>query len=182
MSLYRSAGFRPLAVSAVTGSGVEELRGLLGPGISAFTGNSGVGKSSLLNRLDSRLALPVGDISRKLGRGRHTTRHVELYHIGEGYTADTPGFSSLDLEQCEFIRKENLAFCFREFSPYLTSCKFTSCSHTTEKGCAVLEAVRDGRIAKSRHDSYVQMYRQAAEIPDWKIEELFGSKSAGKRG
>ena len=137
----------------------------------AFTGNSGVGKSSILNMLDENLNLAVGDISKKLGRGRHTTRHVELYPVCDGYIVDTPGFSSFDMEQCDVMRKEQLQYCFREFAPYIGECKFTSCSHTKEKGCKIVDAVNSGEIAISRHESYVQLYKEAALIPDWQRDK-----------
>ena len=127
-----------------------------------------MGKSTLLNGLFPALKLETGEISRKLGRGRHTTRCVELFPVpGGGYVADTPGFSALELERSEHIPKEKLANCFPEFKPYLGQCKFTSCSHTKEKGCAVLEAVAKGKLSKSRHDSYVTLYENAKEWKEW---------------
>ena len=150
--IYRRAGVRTIVFSAVTRQGLQELQECLSGKISAFTGNSGVGKSSLLNCVDSRLTLKTGDISKKLGRGRHTTRQVELFRLPQGgYVADTPGFSTVDLERYEIIRKDALASCFEEFLPYLGRCRFTSCSHTCEKGCAVLDAVTREEIHPSRH-------------------------------
>ena len=140
--------------------------------ISAFCGNSGVGKSSLLNRIDQRLDLSTAQTSRKLGRGRHTTRHVQLYPVeGGGYIADTPGFSSMDLERYETILKDQLQYCFREFDPYLDQCRFTGCSHTKEKGCAVLEAVAKGEISASRHESYCRLYEEAKQIKEWEARQ-----------
>ena len=166
--IYRTAGMPVFTVSKADGSGLDTLRQRLSAGgITAFSGNSGVGKSSLLNRLDGRLSIATGETSRKLGRGRHTTRHVELYAFGDGYIADTPGFSAVELERYEVIRKEELAGCFSEFAPYSKACKFTGCSHTVEKGCAVLEAVRAGKIQRSRHASYVRLYEELKPLQDW---------------
>ena len=166
--IYSAAGLRCFSVSCETGEGVEEVKRILPGKTTAFTGNSGVGKSTLLNSLYRGLNLQTGEISRKLGRGRHTTRKVQLLKLdGGGYVADTPGFSSITLEKSDRIAKENLPFCFPEFAPYLDQCRFSSCSHTREKGCAVLQAVRDGKISKSRHDSYAAMYWEMDGIKEW---------------
>lgn len=165
--VYVRAGFQALHVSAESGEGLETLRELIARKVSAFTGNSGVGKSSILNALCPGLALQVGEVSEKLGRGRHTTRHVELYPVAGGYVADTPGFSSFDVERMENISKEDLASAFPDFQPYLEDCRFVGCSHTKEKGCAVLAALGRGEIARSRHESYLRLYQQAREIKDW---------------
>ncbi len=166
-AVYRSAGFPTLQVSAETGDGVRELAAALTGKVSAFTGNSGVGKSSILNALQPGFGLQVGEVSEKLGRGRHTTRHVELLPVCGGLVADTPGFSSFDVEQLEAIPKEEVASAFREFRPYLDLCRFQGCAHVKERGCAVREAVSEGKIAPSRHKSYVRLYEQAKGIPDW---------------
>ena len=169
--IYEKAGIPFFAVSSVTDEGIEAVKSLLKGKVTAFTGNSGVGKSSLLNRIDPRLALETGEISQKLGRGRHTTRKVELLKLGDDtYVADTPGFSSISLEQCDLVRKENLQFCFREFEPYRNQCKFPSCSHTCEKGCAVLQAVQEGEIHLSRHTSYVAMYNEVKDLKEWEMK------------
>lgn len=166
--IYRSAGFTTLRVSAETGEGIDELAEIIAGKVSAFTGNSGVGKSSILNALEPGFGLPVGEVSDKLGRGRHTTRHVELFRLKNGaIVADTPGFSSFDTEHMEGCRKEDLAATFREFTPYLDQCRFTGCAHVKEKGCAVLAAVKEGEIARSRHASYVRLYEEAAQRKDW---------------
>ncbi|MCC8016945.1 MAG: ribosome small subunit-dependent GTPase A, partial [Clostridiales bacterium] len=162
--IYKSAGFEVVICSNKTGAGVKRIKELLMKKTSAFTGNTGVGKSSLLNSLDENLNLLTGGTSIKLGRGKHTTRKCELFKIFGGYVADTPGFSSLDIERCEPIMKEELFFCFREFQPYFGKCKFTTCSHTGETGCAVCKAVEDGYISESRHNSYIQMYNDAKNI------------------
>lgn len=165
--IYEQAGFLTLRVSAESGEGMEELRAAIAGKVSAFTGNSGVGKSSILNALYPDFSLQVGEVSERLGRGRHTTRHVELFSRDGTYVADTPGFSSFDVERMELIRKEELAGAFREFRPYLDRCRFVGCSHTKEKGCAVLEALAGGSISPSRHQSYLRLYEQAKEIKDW---------------
>ena len=165
---YTKAGFPVLRASAATGEGIEALRALLPGKISAFTGNSAIGKSSILNRLDERFALPVGEMSEKIGRGKHTTRHVELLRLENGgIVADTPGFSSFDVDRMELMRKEDLQHCFREFAPYLDRCRFQDCAHVKEQGCAVLEALHQGKLQPTRHQSYVRLYEQAKAIPDW---------------
>jgi ribosome biogenesis GTPase len=137
--------------------------------ISAFTGNSGVGKTTLLNKLDNSLNLSTGAISDKLGRGRHTTRQAQLFNVCGGYVIDTPGFSSIDFDKTEVIKKDELAYCFREFREYLGTCKFTSCAHINDKGCSICQAVKEGYINETRHGSYVQLYNQAKEIKEWEL-------------
>lgn len=169
---YRKAGFLTLRVSAETGEGIPELAAAIAGKVSTFTGNSGVGKSSILNALEPEFRLQVGEVSDKLGRGRHTTRHVELFRLSSGaIVADTPGFSSFDTEGMELRRPEELQYTFREFAPYLDQCRFTGCAHVKEKGCAVLAAVKAGAIAPSRHASYVRLYEQAKEVPEWERKE-----------
>ena len=174
-ALYRTyvqAGFTTLRVSAETGEGIDALAAVIAGKVSAFTGNSGVGKSSILNALEPGFRLQVGAVSDRLGRGRHTTRHVELYRLSSGaIVADTPGFSSFDTEEMELRPPEELQHTFREFAPYLERCKFTGCAHVKEKGCAVLAAVKAGEIPRSRHDSYVRLYQQAKEVPEWQRKE-----------
>ena len=171
-ALYEKAGFQVFCTGLDQDSDLAMLRRSMEGKISAFCGNSGVGKSSLLNRIDSRLDLSTAQISQKLGRGRHTTRHVQLYPVsGGGYIADTPGFSSMDLERYEVILKEQLQYCFREFGPHLNQCRFTGCSHTKEKGCAVLAAMKEGEIALSRHDSYCTLYEAAKNIKEWELQK-----------
>lgn len=169
-AIYEKAGIPFYAVSSVTGEGVEAVRPLLQGKITALTGNTGAGKSSLLNCIDPAFGLATGEISQKLGRGRHTTRHVELLPVEGGYVADTPGFSFIQIERYNMVKKEDLQFCFREFAPYLQSCRFVSCSHVKEKGCAVLEAVEKGQISPSRHESYVAMYNEVKDIKEWQLK------------
>ncbi len=170
LDVYRKAGFRTFCVGEDDHADVPQIRELLRGRVSAFTGNTGVGKSTLLNAVDPSLSIATAQISRKLGRGRHTTRHVELYRTCGGYVADTPGFSALDIENGEFIHKDELQYCFREFAPYLGACRFTSCAHVRDKGCRVLEAVEAGEIAPSRHASYAALYEEAKQIKDWQIK------------
>ena len=169
--IYQSTGLPVFSVSALS-SDLCGLRRFLRGKVCAFTGNSGVGKSSILNALEPDFSLPVGEVSKSLGRGRHTTRHVELFRLSCGaLAADTPGFSSFDADKMELCRKEQLQYRFREFAPYLDKCRFQDCAHIKEKGCAVLEAVREGKIPLSRHRSYVRLYEQAREIPEWERNE-----------
>ncbi len=166
--IYTRAGFRVIATSAQTGAGIEELRRVLQGKLTAFTGNSGVGKSSILNRLCPELALPTGEVSQKLGRGRHTTRHTELFALdGETFVMDTPGFSSFDTDQMDVILKENLQFAFPDFAPQLGKCRFDDCSHRAEPGCAVREAVEGGAIGASRYESYLKLYEKSAQYKQW---------------
>ena len=170
--IYEKAGFTVICTSAETGDGVEQLRQLLDGKLTAFTGNSGVGKSSILNRLCPELALPTGEVSEKLGRGRHTTRHVELYKLGEDtYVADTPGFSSFDTDQMEVILKENLQYAFPDFGAYIGKCRFDDCSHRKEPGCAVRQAIESGEIEKTRYDSYLRLYEKSSQINLWELKK-----------
>ncbi len=166
--IYRNAGFQVIQTSAETGEGIAELWSVLRGKFSAFTGNSGVGKSSVLNALAPELELPTGEVSEKLGRGRHTTRHVQLYRLGhDTYVADTPGFSSFDTDQMEVILKENLQYAFPDFEPFLGECQFHDCTHRKEPCCAVRDAVSAGKIEKTRYDSYLRLYEKACQINAW---------------
>lgn len=171
VEIYRKAGILSFAVCAETGEGVERVRRELSGHISAFCGNTGVGKSTLLNAVDPSLSLKTGEISDKLGRGRHTTRQSELFKVEGGYVADTPGFSSFDLEETELITKDDLPFAFPEFEPYIGKCKFSTCLHVKDKGCGIIEAVDRGDIPKSRHESYCAMMEQAKNIKDWELRK-----------
>lgn len=169
--IYTHAGIPVLRTSAETGEGVEQMRTLLRGKLTAFTGNSGVGKSSILNRLCPELNLPTGEVSEKLGRGRHTTRHVELYPLGEDtYIADTPGFSSFDTDQMEVILKENLQYAFPDFGRYIGSCRFDDCTHRKEPGCAVRTALEAEEIERSRYDSYLKLYERAGQVKLWELK------------
>ncbi|MBR1973049.1 MAG: ribosome small subunit-dependent GTPase A [Oscillospiraceae bacterium] len=170
--IYQNAGFHVICTSAETGDGVEALRDAIWGKLTAFTGNSGVGKSSILNRLAPKLKLATGEVSEKLGRGRHTTRHVELYRLGEEtYVADTPGFSSFDTDQMEVILKENLQYAFPDFGKYIGSCRFDDCSHRKEPDCAVRAAFEAGLIEKTRYDSYLKLYEKASQINLWELKK-----------
>ena len=166
---YKNSGITLIVIE--NDEDIEKVRALMKNKITAFTGNSGVGKTTLLNKLDSTLKLSTGAISEKLGRGRHTTREAQLFNVCGGYVIDTPGFSSLDFAKTEIIRKDDLPYCFREFREYLGNCKFSTCSHTCDKGCKICEAVENGEISKSRHDNYIAMYNQAKEIKEWELKE-----------
>ncbi len=170
VDIYEKAGFSVIVCDNTKGSGADEVKSLMKGKICAFTGNTGVGKSTLLNNIFPDLELATGETSKKLGRGRHTTRHSELFKTDGGYIADTPGFSSLDFERCERILKDDLPYCFREFEPYLDSCKFTTCTHTRDKGCAVVAAVDNGDIHPSRHDSYITMFNEVKDIKEWELK------------
>lgn len=167
VEIYRKAGIESFAFSSKTGEGAEEIRNVFNNSVCALTGNTGVGKSSLLNCIAPGLELATSHISDKLGRGRHTTRTVELYELFGGYIADTPGFSSLDFENSEIIIKENLPFCFPEFEEYIGKCKFVSCAHMGEKGCAVCAAADEGKIPQSRLESYKMMYNEVKDYKEW---------------
>ena len=171
LRIYRNAGFTVIQASAETGQGTEELKNLLRGKLTAFTGYTGVGKSSMLNRLCPELALPTGEVSEKLGRGRHTTRHVELYKLDEDtYVADTPGFSSFDTDQMDVILKENLQYAFPDFGPFVGACQFHDCSHRQEPGCAVRAALAEGKVEPTRYDSYLKLYEKASQIKLWELK------------
>ena len=174
-AIYELGGFKVFPVSCVTGEGVDELRsfiyGELADKTTAFSGASGVGKSTLMNMLFPTLSLETGNISRKIERGKHTTRSVELYSLeNEGktvYIADTPGFSMLDFKNFDFFSKDDLPYTFREFVPLIGQCKYTKCSHTKEEGCAILEDIKNGKIARSRHDSFLEIYSILKDKKEW---------------
>lgn len=167
---YLSVGIRVCIVDYESEDPPAEMREILKDKISAFTGNSGAGKSTLLNCICSEFNIPTGEISRKLGRGRHTTRHAELYKLPfGGWIADTPGFSTFETSRYGVIKKEELSGCFREFGQYEGECRFRDCSHTKEKDCRVIRAVNEGAVAASRHNSYCEMYEEAKLIKEWEL-------------
>ena len=169
--IYQKAGFTVFSVSSVSDEGVSALRDWIGANlgsrIAAFSGASGVGKSTLMNALYPDLGLQTGEISQRILRGKHTTRRVELYPVGEGYIADTPGFSMLDFVRFDFFGKEELPFVMREFAPYIGACRYTKCTHTKEEGCAILGALREGKISPSRHKGFTAMYEELKDKKDW---------------
>lgn len=173
--IYTLAGYRVFVLSCVTGEGVDQIKKFVREELvgrtAAFAGASGVGKSTLMNMIFPGLELSTSGISRKIERGRHTTRHVELFPIDgdfdAGCIADTPGFSMLDFERFDFFTKDDLPYTMKEFDDYIGLCKYTKCTHTKEDGCAVLAAVREGRIAPSRHESFLEMYAVLKEKKAW---------------
>lgn len=169
--IYEKASFPVISTSAVTGEGVDQLRDFLRGKLTAFTGNTGIGKSSILNCLSPELTLATGEVSEKLGRGRHTTRHVELFTLEENtFVMDTPGFSSFDTDQMDVILKENLQYAFPDFGSFIGCCQFADCSHRREPGCAVRQAVDTGIIGPTRYDSYLRLYEKSAQIKEWELK------------
>ncbi len=171
IDVYNSSGIKIIVTNIDNEDGISDIiESMVGKACS-FTGNSGVGKSTLLNKIFPDLNLATGETSAKLGRGRHTTRHVEMFFRNGGYVADTPGFSAVDIEQYDVILKNELQYCFREFEEFIGDCKFTGCSHISEKGCAVIEAVNNGKITRSRHANYVKLYDEVRNIKEWELSK-----------
>ncbi len=159
--IYEAAGYKCFLTDM--NSGADEIRAYAAGKVTALIGNSGVGKSSLVNRIFPELGAQTGEISRKLGRGRHTTREVSMHPLDGGYIIDTPGFSTVDIERYGRIAKGDIADCFREFAPYIGKCRFADCAHLKESDCAVTEALAAGNIPVSRYESYSRLYAESAE-------------------
>lgn len=171
IEIYKTTGYKLYTISPDDHSELDSIKAELSGKLTAFTGNSGAGKSTLINALSPDLSLDTGEISNKLKRGRHTTRQAEIFHVGDGLIIDTAGFSSIDLISNDPILKDELVNYFPEFSEYLGQCKFTSCSHTCEKGCVICEKTDEGIISKSRHDNYVFLYNEAKNIKEWELSQ-----------
>lgn len=169
--IFTGAGFPVVRTSACTGEGIEELRQTMNRKVCAFTGNSGVGKSSIMNALIPGANIPTAQVSEKLGRGKHTTRHVELFSLGDDtYAADTPGFASFEIEMMETIPKDKLQYDFIDFAPYIGNCRFNNCAHLKEPGCAVTDALARGEIMPSRYRSYERLYELSAQHKFWETK------------
>ena len=178
-AIYRKCGFHTYIISSVSREGIDALRdfvlSLTEEKTAAFAGASGVGKSTLMNSLFPKMKLETGEISRKIARGKHTTRHVELYPLSiltedesrRGFIADTPGFGLLDFVRFDFYTKDDLIYTFREFEPYIGKCRYTGCTHTKDEGCAILKAVEDGIIPKERHESFNIIYNDIKDKRPW---------------
>ena len=169
---YAGSGIPLVQLNYETGEGLDEVKGYIEGHLCAFCGNSGVGKSTLLNALLPDVERQTAAISQKLGRGRHTTREVTIFEAFGGRIADTPGFASLEASRAGFIPKENLEHAFPEFGPYLGACQFTGCSHRSEKGCAVRAALAEGKLSQTRYDSYCAMYDEVKDVKEWQRRGL----------
>lgn len=172
--IYQNAGFVVIEVDYTQKNLVESFKPYISGKICAFCGNSGVGKSTLINALLPDLKRETGNISEKLGRGKHTTREVELLPMFDGLLADTPGFASLDTGRVLHIPKDDLQYAFPEFEPYWRKCKFTGCTHVAEKGCAVLQALEQQKIQPTRYESYKLLYQEAKEVNQWELPQKKG--------
>ena len=168
---YKTTGIKIIVTNIANDDGIREINDTMNGKACSFTGNSGVGKSTLLNKIFPDLNLATAETSVKLGRGRHTTRHVEMFFRNGGYVADTPGFSAVDIEQYDVVLKDELQYCFREFEEYIGKCKFTGCSHVSEKGCAVIAALDEGKIASSRHANYRKLYDEVKNLKEWELSK-----------
>lgn len=171
IDIYKTTNIKIIVTNIANDDGIGEIVDAMNGKACSFTGNSGVGKSTLLNKIFPDLNLATAETSVKLGRGRHTTRHVEMFFRNGGYVADTPGFSAVDIEQYDVVLKDELQYCFREFEEYIGKCKFTGCSHISEKGCAVIEALNKGEISSSRHENYSRLYNEVKNIKEWELSK-----------
>ena len=171
IDIYKTTNIKIIVTNIANDDGIGEIVSSMNGKACSFTGNSGVGKSTLLNKIFPDLNLATAETSVKLGRGRHTTRHVEMFFRNGGYVADTPGFSAVDIEQYDVVLKDELQYCFREFEEYIGKCKFTGCSHISEKGCAVIEALNKGKISSSRHENYSRLYNEVKNIKEWELSK-----------
>ena len=167
---YEKIGYEVFAISADNDEGIEPLREKLRGKICAFGGPSGVGKSSTINAIDNTVDLRTGEVSEKIGRGKHTTRYAQLLPFDEGYIADTPGFGNLLFEDFD---EKNLVDCFREFAEFEDGCKFCPCNHTHEPICGVKEAVANGEVAQSRYQSYLDILQEIKEIKEKEGKRLW---------
>lgn len=165
VNMVKSAGYKVVFLKAKEGEGIEELRDYLDGNVTVLCGPSGVGKSTIINTLAGKTLMETGNISEKLKRGKHTTRHSELLQIGKGFIVDTPGFSSLDTS---FIDKEDVQDCFPEFNDYLGGCKFNSCLHYKEPSCAIKKEVENGNINSKRYDFYVKIIEEVSQKKSYK--------------
>lgn len=167
--IYSSTGYRTYMFSSKDERNIEQIRAEFTDCLTALTGNSGAGKSTLLNSVDPDLQLATGEISNKLGRGRHTTRQAEIFHVANGLVIDSAGFSSIEFVGENLFLANELQFSFKEFSEHIPMCKFNGCNHINTKGCAVITATENGIISKSRYDSYLAMYDELKNIKSWQI-------------
>ena len=168
-AVYESTGYNVYSFSVEDSSELEAIKGELKGCLCAFTGNSGVGKSTLINALSGELELETGEISDKLGRGRHTTRQAEVFQVGEGLVIDTAGFSSIDFTVDNRIYPEELQHYFREFSEHIGDCRFNGCRHLGDKGCRICELIDEGVISTSRHESYKTIFAEVKDNKKWNV-------------
>ena len=167
--IYESTGYKVLSFSVEDMSEIEDIKAELSGCLCAFTGNSGVGKSTLINALNGELKLETGEISDKLGRGRHTTRQAEIFEVGEGLVIDTAGFSSIDFTTDNKIYPEELQYYFREFTDHIEDCRFTGCRHLGDKGCRICQLVDEGEISRSRHESFKTIFSEIKDNKKWDV-------------
>ncbi len=166
---YELAAIKTIEVDYKTGLGLDEVKSIISGKLTAFCGNSGVGKSTLLNELCPEIAQKTAEISQKLKRGKHTTREVTVFEAFGGRIADTPGFATMDTEKACYISKDNLALAFPDFAPYRENCRFTGCAHRKESGCEVTKALAEGKISVTRYASYATMYDEVKDVKEWDL-------------